>query len=272
VLIFKQIMKHISSIHNQSVKHVVALQAKAKARKESGCFTAEGLRELQLAFIAGYEATHIYWCPEILNDDAFKSWITKFNLKSEIVSVSLEVYRKMVMRDSTEGVIGVLKQKNNILEDWQPKNSTPFILVLDAIEKPGNLGAILRTADASGVDAVIISDPHTDIYNPNVIRSSVGGFFSVLTFVCENRRAKDFLKNFKINTYAASLRKSIKYTAADFTKATALVMGSEAKGLSTFWLKESTAIKIPMLGHVDSLNVSVATAVLAYEVVRQRKC
>ena len=272
MLIFKQIMKHISSIHNQSVKHVVALQAKAKARKESGCFTAEGLRELQLAFIAGYEATHIYWCPEILNDDAFKSWITKFNLKSEIVSVSLEVYRKMVMRDSTEGVIGLLKQKNNILEDWQPKNSTPFILVLEAIEKPGNLGAILRTADASGVDAVIISDPHTDIYNPNVIRSSVGGFFTVLTFVCENRRAKDFLKNVKINTYAASLQKSIKHTAADFTKATALVMGSEAKGLSTFWLKESTAIKIPMLGHVDSLNVSVATAVLAYEVVRQRKC
>ena len=118
---------------------------------------------------------------------------------------------------------------------------------------------------------MIISDQHTDIYNPNVIRSSVGGFFSVLTFVCENNQAKDFLKNFKINIYAASLQKSIKHTDVDFTKATALVMGSEAKGLSPFWLKETTAIKIPMLGHVDSLNVSVATAVLAYEVVRQRK-
>ena len=118
---------------------------------------------------------------------------------------------------------------------------------------------------------MIISDPHTDIYNPNVIRSSVGGFFSVLTFVCENNQAKDFLKTFNINIYAASLQKGINYATADFTKATALVMGSEAKGLSPFWQKETTAVKIPMLGHVDSLNVSVATAVLAYEVVRQRK-
>jgi TrmH family RNA methyltransferase len=264
-------MKYISSTQNQSVKNIVALQSKAKARKESNCFTVEGLRELQLALTAGYEATHIYWCSEILDDTAFKNHLDTFNLNSEIVSVSLEVYRKMVMRDSTEGVLGLLKQKNNSIEDWQPKNNYPFVLVLESIEKPGNLGAILRTADASGVDAVIISDPHTDIYNPNVIRSSVGGFFSVLTFVCENKKASAFLKSFKINTYAASLQKSIKHTDADFTKATALVMGSEAKGLSPFWLKESTAIKIPMLGHVDSLNVSVATAVLAYEVVRQRK-
>ncbi|MFL2572286.1 MAG: TrmH family RNA methyltransferase [Flavobacteriaceae bacterium] len=264
-------MKHISSVQNQSVKRIIELQSKAKARKESNCFTVEGLRELQLAFMADYEATHIYWCPDILTDLTFKKWISKFNLNSIIISVSIEVYNKMVIRSSTEGVIGILKQKNIKLEDWQPKNNCPFLLVLESIEKPGNLGAILRTADASGVDAVIVSDPHTDIYNPNVIRSSVGGFFSVLTFVCENKQTKDFLKNFKINIYAASLQKSIKHTDGDFTKATAFVMGSEAKGLSAFWLKESTAIKIPMLGHVDSLNVSVATAILAYEVVRQRK-
>ena len=264
-------MKHISSIQNQSVKRIIELQSKVKARKESNCFTVEGLRELQLAFMADYEATHIYWCPEILNDLTFKKWISKFNLNSIIISVSTEVYNKMVIRSSTEGVIGILKKKNIKLEDWQPKNNCPFLLVLESIEKPGNLGAILRTADASGVDAVIISDPHTDIYNPNVIRSSVGGFFSVLTFVCENKQTKDFLKNFKINIYAASLQKSIKHTDGDFTKPTAFVMGSEAKGLSAFWLEESTAIKIPMLGHVDSLNVSVATAILAYEVVRQRK-
>jgi TrmH family RNA methyltransferase len=263
-------MKHIASSQNQAVKNIVALQSKAKARKKTKSFIVEGLRELQLALTAGYEAIHIYWCTEILEEEAFKNWVGKFNLKSKVIAVSAEVYRKMVMRDTTEGVVGVLKQKNTKLEDWQPKSSSPFVLVLESIEKPGNLGAILRTADASGVDAVIISDPHTDIYNPNVIRSSVGGFFSVLTFVCENNQTKDFLKNFNINTYAASLQKSINYSYADFTKATALVMGSEAKGLSPFWLKETTAIKIPMLGHVDSLNVSVATAVLAYEVVRQR--
>ena len=264
-------MKHIASTQNKAVKNIVALQSKAKARKETKSFIAEGLRELQLAFTAGYEAMHIYWCPEILEEGAFKKWIGKFSVESEVTAVSTDVYRKMVMRDTTEGVVGVLKQKDAKLEDWQPKSNSPFVLVLESIEKPGNLGAILRTADAAGVDAVIISDPHTDIYNPNVIRSSVGGFFSVLTFVCGNNQTKDFLKNFNINTYAASLQKSINYSEADFTKATALVMGSEAKGLSPFWLKETTAVKIPMLGHVDSLNVSVATAVLAYEVVRQRK-
>ena len=263
-------MKRIASSQNQAVKDIVALQSKAKARKKTKSFIVEGLRELQLALTAGYKAIHIYWCPEILEEEAFKNWVGKFNLKSEVIAVSTDVYRKMVMRDTTEGVVGVLKQKNTKLEDWQPKSNSPFVLVLESIEKPGNLGAILRTADAAGVDAVIISDPHTDIYNPNVIRSSVGGFFSVLTFVCENNQTKDFLKNFNIKTYAASLQKSINYSYADFTKATALVMGSEAEGLSPFWLKKTTAIKIPMLGHVDSLNVSVATAVLAYEVVRQR--
>lgn len=264
-------MKHITSTQNQSVKNIVALQSKAKTRKKTKSFTVEGLRELQLAFMAGYEAISIFWCPEILSETAFKNWKGMFDLNTEVTSVSLAVYRKMVMRDTTEGVIGVLKQKDAKLRDWRPKNKDPFFLILESIEKPGNLGAILRTADASGVDAVIISDPHTDIYNPNVIRSSVGGFFSILTFVCTNNQVKDFLNRFKINSYAASLQKSTDYTDADFTKATAIIMGSEAKGLSPFWLRDSAAVKIPMLGQVDSLNVSVATAVLAYEVVRQRK-
>ena len=264
-------MKHITSIHNQSVKIIVALQSKAKTRKKTKNFTVEGLRELQLALMAGYEAISIYWCPEILSEAAFKKWKKMFDLKTEVTSVSLAVYRKMVIRDTTEGVIGMLKQKDAKLKDWRTKNKHPFFLILESIEKPGNLGAILRTADASGVDAVIVSDPHTDIYNPNVIRSSVGGFFSVLTFVSTNNQVKDFLNRFKINSYAASLQNSINYTDPDFTKATAIIMGSEAKGLSPFWLKDSTAVKIPMLGQVDSLNVSVATAVLAYEVVRQRK-
>ena len=177
-------MKRIASTQNQAVKNIVALQSKAKARKETKSFVVEGLRELQLAFTIGFKAIYIYWCPEILGEVAFKNWIGKFNIYSEIIAVSTDVYRKMVVRDTTEGVVSVLKQKDAKLENWQPKSNCPFVLVLESIEKPGNLGAILRTADAAGVDAVIISDPHTDIYNPNVIRSSVGGFFSVLTFVC----------------------------------------------------------------------------------------
>ena len=232
-------MRHISSTQNQAVKNIVALQSKAKARKETKSFTVEGLRELQLAFMAGYEATYIYWCPEILEEVAFKKWKDKFDADLEISSVSSYVYSKMVMRDTTEGVIGVLKQKDARLEDWQPKINSPFILVLESIEKPGNLGAILRTADATGVDAVIISDPHTDIYNPNVIRSSVGGFFSVLTFVCGNTQTKDFLKNFNINTYAASLQKKHKLFGGRLYQSNSICNGKRSKRLKSILAKRN---------------------------------
>ncbi len=119
-------MKRIASTQNQAVKNIVALQSKAKARKETKSFVVEGLRELQLAFTVGFEAMHIYWCPEILVEVAFKNWIGKFNLDSKITSVSTGVYRKMVMRDTTEGVVGVLKQKDAKLENWQPKSNSPI--------------------------------------------------------------------------------------------------------------------------------------------------
>lgn len=264
-------MKHISSVQNERVKALILLQSKAKIRKENKQFVAEGRRELLLAQQAHYEIETIFWCPDIFEETQFKQWSTVFQNNTAIVSVSLGVYQKMVMRDSTEGVVGILHQKEQHLSEWKPKNNAPLLMVVEAIEKPGNLGAILRTADAAGVDAVIVTEQHTDIYNPNVIRSSVGGFFAVPIFACTNEEAKTFLIQNSINIYAASLQKSVPYSALDYTKATAIVMGSEAKGLSPFWYsKEISAIKIPMLGRVDSLNVSVASAILIYEVVRQR--
>ncbi|MDA0779745.1 MAG: RNA methyltransferase [Bacteroidetes bacterium] len=266
-------MKHISSTQNAAIKAYILLQSKAKVRTEKKQFVVEGRRELQLSQLADYTVSSIFWCPEIFEKAEFEDWIAPFQNNIDVTSVSLNVYQKMVVRDSTEGVVGIAAQKNKLLESWKPNSKNPLILVLESIEKPGNLGAILRTADASGVDAVIITEEHTDIHNPNVIRSSVGGFFSSRIFLCSNEEAKRFLVKNNVIPYAASLQKNNVYTQADYTKPTAFVMGSEAKGLSEFWRKQDIiAVKIPMLGNVDSLNVSVATAILAYEAIRQRNC
>lgn len=264
-------MIHITSVQNERIKQLILLQSKAKIRKEKKQFVAEGYRELLLAQQAHYEMDTIFWCPDIFEETQFKQWCVSFTTNTQIVSVSLTVYQKIVMRDSTEGVIGILCQKEQHLSEWKFKNNVPLLMVVEAIEKPGNLGAILRTADAAGVDAVIVTEQHTDIHNPNVIRSSVGGFFGVPIFTCSNEEAKAFLIQNSINIYAASLQKSVPYATQNYTKATAIVMGSEAEGLSPFWYSQQiTPIKIPMLGQVDSLNVSVASAIIIYEVIRQR--
>jgi len=264
-------MKHISSIQNTAVKELVLLQSKAKVRKEKNLFVVEGRRELHLAHLAQHQINTLFWCAEIFDKSEFVLWQKQFDQNIEIISVSLAVYQKLVIRDSTEGVVGIVKQKENHFDSWQPKRKNSLVLVLESIEKPGNLGAILRTADAAAIDAIIITEQHTDLYNPNVIRSSVGGFFSVPVFVCSNEEASAFLTKNNINIYAASLQKSIAYTQADYTKSTAFVLGSEAKGLRSFWYQNNnTTIKIPMLGNVDSLNVSVAAAILSYEALRQR--
>ena len=264
-------MKHISSTHNQIVKDLILLQSKAKIRKEKLQFVVEGKRELALAHVAKYRIETIFWCADIFDESQFSEWKQQLGTDVEFISVSLSVYEKIGVRDSTEGVVAIVKQKINHLESWLPKTKHPLLIVLESIEKPGNLGAILRTADASGVDAVIVTEQHTDIHNPNVIRSSVGGFFSIPGFICSNQEVVAFLNQHDIKPYAASLQKSIDYTKADYTTSTAFVMGSEARGLSPFWHQNGmTTVKIPMLGHVDSLNVSVATAVLSYEAIRQR--
>lgn len=264
-------MKEITSTKNSVVKELLQLQSKTKSRKEHKQFVVEGRRELDLAHANDYNIQTIYWCPEIFDESHFMNWRKQFNRTVNFVRVSQSVYQKMVIREKTEGLIGIVSQKTQRLEEFRPKNERPLIIVLESIEKPGNLGAVLRTADAAAVDAVLITEQHTDIHNPNVIRSSVGGFFSVPIFVCSNEEAFDFMHDRNINIYTASLQKSKEYSLCDYQNAAAFVMGSEAIGLSSFWTKEGVeAVKIPMLGHVDSLNVSVATAVLTYEAIRQR--
>ena len=243
----------ITSVQNARVKHVVALQQKSSLRREEGLFVVEGQREIEHCIACGYEVVELFKRDE---------------------NVTPQVYEKMAYRGSTEGIIAVAKCKDHSLSILSPLTShhSPLIIVLERVEKPGNLGAILRTAEAAGVDAVIVCDPLTDLYNPNLIRASIGGVFNVPTAVCTSEECIAFLKANGIKILTAQLQDSYEYYDYDMTQATAIVMGTESTGLTNQWREAADAhIRIPMLGRLDSLNVSVSAAILMYEAVRQRK-
>ena len=189
----------------------------------------------------------------------------------KIFEVSPEVYEKMAYRGSTEGVIAEVRTREMRLTDIKPGPS-PLIMVLEGVEKPGNLGAVLRSADAAGADAVIVCDPLTDLYNPNLIRASLGGIFSVPTVACSSEEAIEWLKSNGIRILTAQLQDSSFYYDTDMKRGTAIVMGTESTGLTDIWRKAADShILIPMLGRLDSLNVSVSAAILLFEAVRQRR-
>jgi TrmH family RNA methyltransferase len=261
-------MKQITSIQNPYIKQLVQLQEKAKARKESGTFLMEGLREVELASKGGYEITTILFLPELISIQTIQNTTQKKTI--EYIEISKEVYQKLAYRDTTEGVLAVVKTKLHQLSDLQ-LSSNPLILVAEGIEKPGNLGAILRTADAANSDAVIIANPKSDLYNPNMIRSSVGCLFTRQIAVASTEEAIAFLQNKNIAIYCATLQDSTPYHTQDYQKPTALVVGTEATGITEIWRKNSTQnIIIPMQGIIDSMNVSVAAAILLFEAKRQR--
>ena len=241
----------ITSVQNARIKHVVALQQKSSLRREEGLFVVEGQREIEHCRACGYEIVEEY-----VRD----------------VNVTPQVYEKMAYRGSTEGMIAVAKCKEHSLASLTLSPSHPLIIVLESVEKPGNLGAVLRSAEASGVDAVIVCDPLTDMYNPNLIRASIGGVFSVPTAVCTSQECIAFLKERGIKILTAQLQDSYEYYDYDMTSATAIVMGTESTGLTDQWRQAADAhIRIPMLGRLDSLNVSVSAAILMYEALRQRR-
>lgn len=241
------------------------LQEKAKARKQSGTFLIEGMREIELAIKGKYELETILFLPELVSETQIK----KFK-DSEVIEISKEVYQKLAYRDTTEGILAVAKTKSLQLSDLKlPKN--PLILVMEAIEKPGNIGAVLRTCDAAKVDAVIIANPKTDLYNPNIVRSSVGCLFTNQIATGTTEEVINFLIDNNINFYSATLQNSTSYHTQNYTKPTALVVGTEATGLTELWREKATQnIIIPMQGEIDSMNVSVAAAILIFEAKRQR--
>jgi len=251
----------ITSVQNARIKHVVALQQKSSLRREEGLFVVEGQREIEHCIACGYEIVELY----VLDG---------LDVERDHFVVTPQVYEKMAYRGSTEGVIAVAKCKDHTLSTINYQLSTknnPLVVVLESVEKPGNLGAILRTAEAAGVDAVIVCDPLTDLYNPNLIRASIGGVFSVPTVVCNSKECIAFLKEHQIRILTAQLQDSYDYYDYDMRHATAIVMGTESTGLTNIWREAADAhIRIPMLGRLDSLNVSVSAAILMYEAVRQR--
>lgn len=261
-------MEKITSIQNPKIKNLKKLE-KASERKEQQLFLIEGLREVVLAHRAGYEVDTLFLCEEILKEDEHYP-LAELSDVTKRYSLSREVYNTLAYRETTEGIIATVKPKSHLLQNLQLKK-TPLILVIEAVEKPGNLGAMLRTCDAAGADAVIICDAKTDIYNPNVIRSSIGTVFTNPIAVAEKSEAIAFLKQQNINTFAAELGASKFHYQANYKTATAIVVGTEATGLSNEWINAATEkIKIPMLGKIDSLNVSVSAAILLFEAVRQR--
>jgi TrmH family RNA methyltransferase len=269
-------MKTITSSQNTYIKQLVQLKDKSRERKKLGQFLIEGVREISLATKGGYELETVLFYPELFSAEQLNNLTKNVNLSTvemqpNYIEISKEVYKKLAYRDTTEGVLAIAKTKLNSLETIQLKSENPLILVAEAPEKPGNIGAILRTADAANVDAVIIANSKTDLYNPNIIRSSVGCVFTNQIAAGNTSEIIAFLKAKNIAIYCAALQASVNYNTQNFTKPTAIVVGTEATGLSAEWLENSTQnIVIPMQGEIDSMNVSVAAGILIFEAKRQR--
>lgn len=264
-------IKQISSAQNPAVKRLLQLQEKSRSRKKEGVFLVEGVREISLALKGGFEIDEIYFCAELFDEGQISALLKNTGNQPEITELSAEVYNKIAYRGSTEGLIAVVKSKNTSLGNLELESKTPLILVAEAPEKPGNIGALFRTADAANVDAVLIANPKTDLFNPNIIRSSVGCVFSNKIATGTTSEIIGFLKDKNIAIYAAALQASKIYSAMDLTAPCALVVGTEATGLSQEWLENSDQnIIIPMQGEIDSMNVSVAAGILIFEAKRQR--
>ncbi len=259
-------MKQINSIQNPFIKSLVLLQEKPKARKQLGTFLIEGKREISLALKGGYEMETILFLPELISETETRL----LSKNAELIEISKEVYQKLAYRDTTEGILAIAKAKSMQLSDLK-LSKNPLILVAEATEKPGNIGALLRTADAANLDAVIIANPKGDLFNPNIVRSSVGCLFTNQVASGTSNEIIAFLKERNISIYCATLQNSTPYHTQDYRTPTALVVGTEASGLTDEWRNAATQnIIIPMQGEIDSMNVSVAAAILIFEAKRQR--
>jgi len=259
--------KKIDSTQNSLIKQCLVLLEKSRERRKQGLFLVEGQREIQLAIRGGYKLQTLLFCEAICSENC-----TKYTTENtQIIEISLEVYQKLAYRKTTEGILAIVKTKELALNKLHFKNKNPLILIAEAPEKPGNIGALLRSADAANLDGFIIANPKTDLYNPNIIRSSVGCLFTNNIATGSTQEIIDFLAQQNIQLFSAILQESKPYHSQDFTKPTAIAVGTEATGLSEIWRTQSTQnIHIPMQGAIDSMNVSVAAGILIFEAKRQR--
>ncbi|MCL6265365.1 TrmH family RNA methyltransferase [Flagellimonas myxillae] len=261
--------KFISSTQNPLIKKVLLLKEKSRERKKAGLFVVEGKREIELVQKGGYSIDTLLCCPEILSD--FDTNPLVKNSTPDQIQLTRAVYEKLAHRGTTEGVLALVKSKEHALAHLQFINDNPLILVAEAPEKPGNIGALLRTADAAALDAVLIANPRSDLYNPNIVRSSVGCVFTTQIGMGSTDEIIQFLNSNNIQINCAALTASKNYVECDFKGANAIVVGTEATGLTDSWLQNSDQnIIIPMQGEIDSMNVSVSAAILIFEAKRQR--
>ncbi|MEI7498917.1 MAG: RNA methyltransferase [Bacteroidota bacterium] len=261
--------KMISSLQNPLIKNVLLLSEKPRARKEQNRIVIEGLREIRLAVSGGFNITDLYYSPELFSAEELASLALQNN-QVEFIEVSLSVFNRMAYRKDSGGLIALSEPRRLVFADLQ-LSSCPLLLVLETVEKPGNLGALLRTADAANLDAVIICNPQTDIYNPNAIRSSIGCVFTMPVVTTNSEEAMSWIRSAGITMFGTALTATHYYHDANLVKPAAIIMGSEATGLSPAWLEGANyLIKIPMKGKIDSMNVSTSAAVVVFEALRQR--
>ncbi|QQS28937.1 MAG: RNA methyltransferase [Sphingobacteriales bacterium] len=262
-------IKQITSLSNPLIKQVLSLET-ARERDKTGLFAVEGLREINLAQQANYFIQTLIYCPEYTGHEHLRQILSQ-SKNLEFVEVTKDVFEKIAYRKYVPNAIALCHSRPLLLQNLT-LSANPLMVVVEAVEKPGNLGAILRTADAAGVDALVLCHPQTDVFNPNVIRSSLGAVFTCPVAVCTTDEAISFFRTNSLPIIAAAITPSAKpYHEQRLDMPCAIAFGSEAEGLSKEWLETSDhhAI-IPMYGHVNSLNVSVSAAVFIYEAIRQR--
>jgi len=260
----------ITSPKNPLIKEVALMQSKAKERKQAGVIVIEGKKEISLAVSAGLSFQKILYCPEIISLEEVKELTGDAFNNAEVFEVSDAAFSKISYRETTGGIIVLALTPKKELKDLTVKEQSVFI-ILEAVEKPGNLGAICRVADAAQVDGLIICDSHTDIYNPNAIRSSLGCVFTIDVVQASFEETFAWLKHHNIKSYAAELKASEFYHETDLSGKIALVFGTEATGLTDKWINNADQrIKIPMRGVIDSLNVTTSVAILVFEAMRRR--
>ena len=264
-------LKFIDSPKNPQVREITMIKEKSRWRKKSGLFVVEGRREVEMALKGGFILTQIFFYADIINENEILDLLKAYGSSAEVIEVSKEVYKRIAYREKTEGIVALGQSGKHLLEELKFTTTNPLILIAESIEKPGNVGALLRTADAASLDAVIIANPLTDLYNPNIIRSSLGCLFTVPIAQGSNQEVMEFLRSNHISSYSAELMADKNYCDMDYASASAIVVGPESSGLSKDWLDFTDHhIIIPMQGEIDSMNVSVSAAIIIFEALRQR--
>jgi len=262
--------KLIASLQNPFIKNILLLEEKPRERKDQNRIVIEGLREVRLALSSGFVLTDLIYVPALISPEEVNSLLNLVPPKVTITEITPEVFHRLSYRKDSGGTLALAEPRHLGFGDLILREN-PLLLVLETVEKPGNLGALLRTADAASLDAVIICDPQTDIYNPNAIRSSVGCIFTMPVVTSTSENARSWMHASGIKMIGTALTASRFYHETDLTQSAAIIMGSEAWGLSKGWLDGADElIKIPMMGKIDSMNVSVSAAIVIFEALRQR--